>query len=199
MSYIMDDSGTSLRFICPYHGRLVEKIAVVWGLFSIVIFTVIVSLVLFSPSPDSSQTDWWGIGVFGFFLVTIFLLYGIELLWQLIGKEVLEVSLDDIIISHWIMGFGISRRYPADKIEGVFVSQARDRNIWHRLFFRRDVSGFSFFKHGKVALNCGRYWLLSRPKTFRFGTGLTEEEAEHIVSMIHNRFPHYRYQPPGVQ
>ncbi len=114
----------------------------------------------------------------------------LELFWLLMGKEVIEVSVDAILKRHRILGFGILKKYQANKIDGLFVSQKKN-NWWLSPHFGRHY-GFFWFKSGKIALNSGK-WFLFGVKTFRFGSILERAEARKIVALIHKRFPQYKY------
>ena len=124
------------------------------------------------------------------FLVLFFVLFLVELLWILYGVEILEVSNSRIVIKHRIFGFGLSKRFPAKKIGGVFVTRSKiaDQFLWQfgKGFMPAD------FKKGLITLYYGKS-LWGRIKTFRFGTTLNETEAQQIVKLIHEKFPQYIY------
>ena len=113
-----------------------------------------------------------------------------ELLWQLVGREVVEISAEEVVMRHRIFGLGPSRRHEARNISGVFVSQRKYAGVgWLR--FQREMR-FLSFKRGRIALNNGKT-IWGGVRTYRFGSILGEAEAREIVALIHERFPQYQY------
>jgi len=114
----------------------------------------------------------------------------VEILYLGIGLEVIEVDSDHIVIEHRVMWLGISRKFYYYGIDGVFVSRLKIDWLTDTQLER----GFRFvdFKKGLVAINYGKN-ILGRTKTFRFGSILNREEAVQIVTIIHQRFPQYKY------
>lgn len=193
MPYISDESGSFLKFTSPHRGPLLRKLNVLWGLLYLIVLVVIAGSFLSSFQILEDPNAWESLGCFGLFFLFAFLSTGVEFLWQVTGQEVLEIDYDAILIRHQIFGLGISRRYQAEKIAAIGVNENREKNAWLSLFKTRSY-GFLYFEEGKVTLKYGQHWLSGRPKTSRFGTGLTWEEAEEIVSSIHQRFPQYMYE-----
>ena len=113
-----------------------------------------------------------------------------DLLWQIRGQELLEVSSQQISIRHRVLGIEFARKFGANWIDAVFVS--RDMPAAY-LVYQGFGMGFLDFKGGKVAINTGKNLL--GVVTHRFGTSLLTHEANEIVAMIHKRFPQYRYHP----
>ncbi len=120
----------------------------------------------------------------------VFLLFAgtialIELLWQLCGVEIAEVTDSQITLKHRIFGMGISKNLQVQGIEGVFVSNQKE-GYWFADMSRE----FKFlnFKKGTVAINYGKTFL-GGPRTYRFGSILGREGAKQIVEQIHERFP----------
>jgi hypothetical protein len=125
------------------------------------------------------------------FFVAILGAIALELLWQLIGREVIEISDEHIVVRHQILGLKITMNFHAGEISGLFVSHAKPNRLamW---FSHRNPTGSLNFKQGKVAFNRGRT-IWGGVKTFRFGTSLDEEEARQLVALIHKRFLQYVY------
>jgi hypothetical protein len=112
----------------------------------------------------------------------------LEIIWQLLGHEVMEVSDDAVIVRHHILGFGPSRRVPVDKVTGLATGSPEGRRgLWNT---RRNYQLFNF-NRGRVVVSGGR-GLLGRPATYRFGTNLDQSEAEQVVGLLLNRFPQYQ-------
>jgi hypothetical protein len=126
----------------------------------------------------------------------IFLVFGASIfadgLWQLMGKEVVEVDYDYFVVRHLVLGFEVSKKYPAEKVEGVFVS--RFKRQWLNSLISRKKLGFYNFKRGSISLNVGKS-IFGGVITTRFGAILDEAEARQIVAMILGHFPQYKYKP----
>jgi hypothetical protein len=104
-------------------------------------------------------------------------------LWQLTGKENIEISHDIIKIQNAIFRFGRTKEYAAKHIKDLRVSPAVVDNFhpfgWSRASF---VWGRP---NGLLAFDYGA-------KTFRFGGGIDEAEAKQILEKIAGRFPQFR-------
>jgi hypothetical protein len=113
----------------------------------------------------------------------------IEGAWQLTGREVAEINNDFIALRHQIFGVGFTKKYYADKLDGVFVTYKEIR--WHYYLTSRKASSFHLFRLGNIALNHGKT-LFGGVKSAHFGSILEEGEARQIVGMILQRFPQYK-------
>jgi hypothetical protein len=197
MSYKFDDLGSSMQFSCAYRGHGLEKMLAIGSIFLFcawIFILVMHSEQIFDlPSMDGNQINWPLMIGFGIYNLAIFLYLGIELLWQFIGKEVIILSNDEIILQRQIFGIKLSRRFSAAKLNGLFLSHFRDTNIGLRILMKNRPYGLFYFRQGKIAFNYGKLWPLGGPNTFRFGTGITADEAAQIVTLIHQRFPQYQY------
>jgi hypothetical protein len=186
--YTFENIGATYRFIFPYRK---EWLRIGSYALSVVILAVILlpaaGSLLFQDG-FSSEGMLFSV-VFGGFCLLFGGLVLMEALWQLMGREVVEVDDDAMVIRHQILGIGPSKRFPAEKVDGLSVSQD---NRWASVWGGggRDYRFFNF-KRGRVALNSGKS-LLGSPNTYRFGTILDEGEAEQVVTMILNRFPQYK-------
>ena len=198
----MNDTGAYLQFTCSHKGYASDQENAAFTLLiavpMIAFFIYAITTSIFSsPSITFDNDTVWMLASLGHLLL-MFQSLVMEFLWQFAGKEVMEISQEGIILRHQIYaGIGISRRYRADKIEGVFVSRGRKKSSWlvsllTSFFTKRRAYSIYAFKRGKVAFNYGRHWPGGGPKTFRFGIGMEEDDAAQIVSIIHNRFPQYR-------
>jgi len=125
-----------------------------------------------------------GVIIFGLVLQLL------EIVWQLLGREVLEVSDDAVIVRHQVLAIGPSRKVPADKVTGLAVASTQGgRSGWNT---RRDYQ-FLSFRYGRIVVSGGK-GVLRQTATVRFGTGLDEGEAQQVVDLILNRFPQYKVQ-----
>ncbi len=191
--YSVDEIGASLRLVFPYRGKrwhtagLIFSTPLAWVWFAIIAIVI----VLGQPgNPDVSLQAFAVRGLVFLLTSTVPLLTTLDLLWHLVGKEIVEINDDGIVIRHHILGMGLAARFKAGDIQGLFVS--RPKSNWLKgWLFSRQLWYFNF-KRGKIAFNCGRT-IWGGVKTFRFGTSLDEVEAAQIVSLIHKRFPQYVY------
>lgn len=97
------------------------------------------------------------------------------LLWMLAGREVAKVAQSEISLRREIAGLGRSREFDAGTIRNV-RSSVVPFNPW-------DPSAALMFwglGGGTIAFDYG-------PKTYRFGAGLDEAEANSLTEMIGRR------------
>ncbi len=119
--------------------------------------------------------------------VILLALMALDVLYQVAGKEVVEISDDAVVIRHHILGIGPSRRTRAEKVSGMVVSPDR----YQPGFLLGSRYGFFDFGRGWVALGGGKERQgLTRPN--RFGASLGEAEARQLLGQILSRFPQYR-------
>ncbi len=194
--FSVEDRGAALRFIFPYRKQWFQILilALVFAVLLAIYIPFILNLLTNSLRPPTGNM----LPVFLLNVVLLLVVSGtwvVELLWQLTGKEIVEISDEGITLRHHVLGLEIPRRHPAYTINGLFVSRQKDG--WLPPFGSSMVSAFTSFKRGKIAFNSGRT-ILGGAVTFRFGSILDEEEAKQIVTIIHQRFPRYRYKATGV-
>lgn len=185
-SYAFETIGSTYRLVFPYRKEWLRIVS------SGLVLAVLPYLLFFGNLGPLFDTGFTPVNlttlvIFGVLVVVAGLMV-LELLWQLAGKEVVEVSDDAVVMAHQILGIGLSQKIPADKIGGIFVSQ---QNSWAGVGgMRRDYRFFNFSR-GWVALTSGKS-LLGRPVTYRFGTSLDAGEAGDVVTLILSRFPQYK-------
>jgi hypothetical protein len=191
--YDLESLESFLRFMIPSRklvGRiLILSLAFIFttGQFLLLCLNAFVSEPIYTPQMVS----------FPFALLLMFLsvLVVLELLWLLIGLEVVEVDGNNIVIKHQVLGFGITRKLSLNKVNGVFVSRHYNKdwnNLSDYLASRESRLFFFSFTQGKVAINYGQT-VLGGINTIRFGSNLDEGEAKQIVKLIHEKFPQYIY------
>ena len=96
-------------------------------------------------------------------------------LWQVTGKEVIQVSRQSIVINQVVLDFSRSKEYLAKYIRNLRVSPLQMSPWgWPNAFLR--------FPGGMLAFDYG-------PRTFHFVEGVDEAEARQIAAMIKARFP----------
>lgn len=193
-NYTVEDFGTGLRLELRYRKQWLELARNIFVL--VVLLTFLVTFPfgpfmlfeeggLFDPFPFSIVRI-----VNTVILLVIALSISVETLWQLIGREIIEITAGQIVIRHQIFGIGFNRKFKADQIDAVFVSRHKDN--WATSLFTLRESRFLLFRRGRVAVNSGKT-LFGEVRTFRFGSILEEAEAKQIVEAIHLRFPQYKY------
>ena len=182
--------GSSLKFSIPYRKFAWRIFGLSFGLlfiatqFLLPYFTTLISEEIY-PAPMISLS-------FGLILISILMV--LELLWLLLGLEVVEVDSNHIVIKHQVLGFGLTRKFNLKRVNGVFVSR-QDSDLNYYLDTKEFKFFFLTFKRGKVAINCGKN-IFGGINTIRFGANLDEGEAKQIVKLIHEKFPQYIYEKP---
>ncbi len=112
---------------------------------------------------------WFGAGFFNLY----------EVVWQLAGQELLEISPYSLNIRRQIFGLGWTHAFVASDVHDLRVSpQPLPR------YGRRHQVQTPWRWLGPLAFDYGA-------KTYRFGAGVDEAEAKHIVKLIQAHFPKY--------
>jgi hypothetical protein len=150
-------------------------------IYALVAITVFGNRLEATPANTEPLTfgDWWGL-----FILSVMFVAGLiglaNLLWQLFGKEIVEVRPDAIRVSRQMPGFRRSREYAAEHIKNLrtFPSE-RGRfewdigvRVWNRVY------GTMGFDYGA--------------KKIRFASALDMAEANQLIAAIQQRFPQYR-------
>jgi len=97
-------------------------------------------------------------------------------LWNLAGHEVVSLTPTSLAIRREILGFGPSREYDLPNVKNLRVDSAFSRYSFGWSPTSRSMLG------GSIAFDYGA-------KTFRFGSGLDEAEASHLVEVLRSRYP----------
>jgi hypothetical protein len=195
--HAIEDLGTSLKisipsrkhwFVIPFLGFWL----IGWAFGEIVVGGTLLAgfiNILFGKSLESSGIEPAACSGVGLFLLAwlgiwtvggAFTIYAF--LWQLAGKEIVEVSLQSITTSRQVLGFSRPKEYLAEHIKDLRV--APPGNGW---FGWPRATSFWGLSGGSVAFDYGA-------RTFRFGSGADEAEAKQIIAAIQQRFPQYRAQ-----
>jgi hypothetical protein len=125
--------------------------------------------ILWFSASDKGSVDTF-LGVFSLVCITIWTVSGYGMarafLWQLTGKEILEVSRDGIHLSRPIFGFGKVKEYRANEIIDLRILEDSERTK------KKEIAGPNMlvfdYEFGTV----------------EFGGGLTIEEAKDILDTI---------------
>jgi hypothetical protein len=163
--------------------------------FAIVIARLLQLLFTLSASFFEIVTD-GVVGMFGNGLFLLALWLGIwtlgggfalyTCLWQLAGKEYIEVTDDMIKIRNAIFLFGRTEEYSATHIKDLRVST---KVVNHNSLSWSTASSFWGKPSELLAFDCGTI-------TVRFGSSLDEPEAKQILERITSRFPYLRVRKP---
>lgn len=132
---------------------------------------------------EGDPSDWAGVTLT---LVTLALfgwvaLWSISiLLWQVAGQEVVEVREQFLAIGHFVFGLGRFQRYLVDHLRNLRVVSSSPISGW--VVWGNFQSILPRQESGMIAFNYGS-------RTFRFGNGLDESEAEQLIANIQRRLP----------
>ena len=187
--YTIEDTTSFIRLSFPYRKLWVFIFSLSVGVIAAIAISFNTILEIFASENTIALINF----DFAFLAICIFVIITslVELLWFLIGQEIVEINDSQIVVKHQIIGIGISKIFHANDIDCVFVSH--EKNDW-LAYTSKGIKFFSF-KKGMIAINCGKT-VLGSTRTFRFGAILNEREAKQIVAIIHQRFPKYRYRTP---
>jgi len=106
-----------------------------------------------------------------------------QFIWQLSGKEVIDISTHNIVITHAALGIRSPREFSAEHINDLRMSTTIiDVNNLIFLFY---------FGSNTIRRNIGSLAFDYGAKTYRFGAGIDEAEAKMIIAEIGNKFPQY--------
>jgi hypothetical protein len=188
--HVTTDLGDSLRIILPSRKRWITIIplgffALIWavGEFAFLSFAVpaLLSLLTTRPAPVT-LADLAFPGVFAVVWLSIWTVGGLTalytLLWNLAGREVIDVSPLSIRLSQQVPGWGRTKEYLAAHIKDLRVSPQVMPEWWLR---RSAWPGMAL---GQLAFDYGA-------RTIRF-CDADEAEAKMILAEIQQRFPQYR-------
>jgi len=95
-------------------------------------------------------------------------------LWNVAGHEIISLTPTSLTIRRDILGFGRSREYDLPNVKNL------------RIVPTLGIANFNYtaqsFAGGSMAFDYGA-------KTFRFGGGLDEAEAPHLIEVLKSRYP----------
>ncbi|HSZ95668.1 MAG TPA: hypothetical protein VK767_05100 [Bradyrhizobium sp.] len=95
-------------------------------------------------------------------------------LWNIAGHEIISLTPSSLTIRRNILGFGRSREYDLPSVKNL------------RIIFTLANTNLTIpaqsFGGGTIAFDYGA-------KTFRFGGGLDEAEASHLIELLKSRYP----------
>ena len=131
-------------------------------------------------------------------------LAAMELLWQFVGEDVLEVSDSGVRLKHSLAGIGPSRRYPAEAVrQFALVERPKSQSgVWiisilvtvvslilggRMAMVPRFYPRFYNFKRGRLAVVFMKR--NGHEEVCLFGSGLTGVEADQVLDLIDDLYP----------
>jgi hypothetical protein len=106
------------------------------------------------------------------------------ILWQIAGKEIIEISNRSIFVSKTIFNIGFPTEYSVRYLKDLRMSSiiiANNDSQWGRTC----NSDYSLMGYQKLAFDYGAI-------TIRFGYGIDEAEAKQILNNIQQKYPQYK-------
>ncbi len=193
--HVTTDLGDSLRIVLPSRRRWLTIIPLVFVLLVwtgvilpiISVGSAVLSAVLEDPRALAGAAFFI---IFGLVWISIWVFAGLfafyTLLWNLAGREIIEVNPLAIRLARRVPGWGRAREYLAEHVRDLRVSPQALPDWWMR---RSAWPGATL---GQLAFDYGA-------RTIRFGD-CDEAEARMILAEIRQRFPQYlRSDPKGLE
>jgi hypothetical protein len=201
--HTIQDDGAALRITIPSRKQVFFMFfigfwLIGWAIGEIFAGGMVIAGVisLLSGTPAISEVERVGLTGGGLFMLAWLGIWTVAgggilyaFLWQLIGKEIVEVSYEGIKIQRAVGRLGRKKEYLASHIKELRVAPLMmDASMfgWTRMGYLWGMSG------GLIAFDYGA-------QTFRFGAGVDEAEAKHILEKITARFPQYRTRVAEVE
>jgi hypothetical protein len=186
--HTFQDAGSSIKFTVPsrkhwfaifFQGFWITLWALMGTVFGIIFYKTIIELLFTQPLDNAISSGLAFGGIFGGFWLAVWMAGGIfviyTFLWQLVGKEIVEISSESVKYQRAILGLGRVKEYLAIHIKDLRVSPSMTT---YRMFAHLKATGPIAFDYGA--------------RTYRFGEGIDEAEAKQIIEKIVRRFPNLR-------
>jgi hypothetical protein len=106
-----------------------------------------------------------------------FILYG--LLWQLFGKEEIQVTNKSITISYIVIGYKRSKEYLAEHIQDLGLARVSAKE------FMMPRGPWNMRTFGSISFDYGA-------GTFKFASSIDDAEAKQIIREIQQKYPQYK-------
>jgi len=165
-----------LKIIIPSKKNLFALLfGTIWMLGWFIAFVSVLSIILFS-------TESGDIGINGFSLIwlTGWTIGGIViatlLLWGYFGQEKFIIAHNEVLFNKTVFGFGKKKILDISKIKNFRAEFINDNWCWYRSN-RWSVWGLGA---GKIKFDYGY-------KTYSFGLGVDDAEANHIVEILNEK------------
>jgi hypothetical protein len=96
-------------------------------------------------------------------------------LWSMAGHEIVSLTPTSLTIRRDILGFGRSREYDLPSVKNLRIDNTAVNGRYNQGFSLTPGAGTIAFDYGA--------------KTFRFGGGVDEAEASHLIELLKSRYP----------
>jgi hypothetical protein len=189
----IEDLGTSLKIIIPSRKHWFQIFflgfwLIGWTFGEIVVGGILLAGLIGMPlvkSPELSGVEpavCSGVGLFLLAWLGMWTVGGAlaiyAFLWQLAGKEIVEVSHQSITVSRQVFGFSRPKEYLAEHVKDLRIASP----VGDGWFGWPRGTSFWGLSGGPIAFDYGA-------RTFRLGGGADEAEAKQIIAAIRQRFP----------
>lgn len=144
----------------------------VFGIWSLMWITVALGL-MFTISSDGLDAGF----VIPWIILGVFIFYG--LLWQLFGREEIQVTNKSITISYIVIGYKRSREYLAEHIKDLDLARVNAKE------FMMPRGPWNMRKFGSISFDYGA-------ETFKFASSIDDAEAKQIIREIQQKYPQYK-------
>jgi hypothetical protein len=181
--HIVEQAADRLQIIIPSRKRLPQiLLSGIWLLYwACVGFAVLAWLIVGNGGSDEPPLlfiaialVWWIVcGIFGNF----------AFLWQLLGRETIDITDYSITIKRTVLGIGSAKEYSAEYIKDLRLMPTELDDLFGWLSWERMWSRWGI-ETGTIAFDYGA-------QTFKIGAGLDEAEAKQIILIIQRRYPQY--------
>ncbi len=182
LRYSVEESPSSIKITILPHRQ--------W--FAIGLMTVVFFAFLFTFVPDimssfarERQASPFGeaLAVLVYTLLAIALLtWSLDLLWQIKGREVVEITRDSLTLLHLAGSFKVSRKCELIKIEQLSILPLKSKHA-RPAFFSTQEFLFLNFGYGRLELSYDRN-RNGNEKVIRFGSALKEIEVHKLAALI---------------
>jgi hypothetical protein len=96
-------------------------------------------------------------------------------LWSMAGHEIVSLTPTSLTIRRDILGFGRSREYDLPSVKNLRIDNTAVNGRYYQGFSLTPGGGTIAFDYGA--------------KTFRFGGGVDQAEASHLIELLKSRYP----------
>lgn len=190
--YTSETTGSSLKFVIPSRKNWSIIIffgfwLMIWAVGEIALSISFISAIIDIIFDRKVFEGFFG-GIFMLIILAIWTGFASVILytwlWNITGKEIIEVTDGSIKIAHRIFSFGKPKEYLVAHIKDLRAIPFIANEIWgFRIMFR-----FTWgVPPGTLAFDYGA-------KTINFGSGCEEAEAKMILKEIWQAYPQYRPQ-----
>ncbi len=160
----IENNESGMRIIIPHRKN--------WGVILFIVVGLVLSIVSEVSFSKINKTN----PAFAIDQISNFVFIGLIvaiLVWQVVGREVLQVTTHSISIANQVFFLSIPKEYESQYIKDLRISQPFDSN-WLTFIFGQYLIAFDY-----------------GARTYRFGRDCDEAEAKMILAEIAQRYPQY--------